>query len=165
MEGFFQDLEIKFTKKTRNLGNQWGCIAWEGYVDKYGYGVQNVRWPTVGLKKESAHRVAYMIRHKLSRDDMPRFDEKGAAVECSHLCHNKLCVNPDHILIENHALNQDRIHCKGQGMCSGAHVPHCLICKFYFLFIRCRLFTFEYPCSVILPASFLFAALKSLLFS
>ena len=132
MGDFFQHLERIFSLKTRKLGNEYACIVWEGYVDKYGYGVKNVKWPTEGLKKERAHRVAYMIRHKLSRNDMPKLDKNSNTIECSHLCQNKLCVNADHIILETHATNQDRIHCKGQGFCSKSHEPHCLLCTFLF---------------------------------
>lgn len=138
MEDFFKDLEDKFSKKSRVLGNNLGCIVWVGYAEKNGYGIQRVRWPNVGLKKERSHRVAYMIRHKICANDMPKLDQNDNPLECSHLCHNKLCVNPDHISLEDHATNQERIHCKGQGHCSKCHEPHCLMCikfiyaKFWF---------------------------------
>lgn len=136
MEDFFLKLERNFINKTRNLGNEFACIVWEGYVDKYGYGVQYVNWPTEGRKREGAHRLAYMIRHKISRNDMPSVDNNNNRIECSHLCQNKLCVNPDHIILETHAQNQDRIHCKGQGFCAKCHEPHCLLCtNIYFLLI------------------------------
>lgn len=127
MEDFFQDLDNKFNKKTTKLHNIYGCVAWNGYVDKLGYGVQNVNWPVEGAKKERAHRLAYMIKHRISRNDMPRLDNNNNKIECSHLCHNKICVNSEHLVLEPHATNQERIHCKGQGICSKSHEPYCLI--------------------------------------
>ena len=132
MEDFFQDLEAKFTRKFGILEHRHGCILWGGYVDKKGYGVQNVRWPAEGCKKERAHRVAYMIRHKLSPNDMPKVDKNNNSIECSHLCHNKICVNAEHIILEAHSINQDRIHCRDQGHCSKCHEPHCILCKILF---------------------------------
>ena len=137
MEDFFKDLEAKLRKKSRILGNHWGCIVWEGYAEKNGYGIQMVKWPDKGIKKERAHRVAYMIKHKLCANDMPKLDENSNPLECSHLCHNKLCVNPDHITLENHATNQERIHCKGQGHCSKCHEPHCLLCTNFIYKFSC----------------------------
>ena len=109
------------------MGNVHGCVAWGGYVDKSGYGVQKVNWPTEGMKKERAHRLAYMIKHKISRNDMLVRDENSNRIECSHLCHNRLCVNPEHIVLEPHATNLERIHCKGQGICARCHEPYCLL--------------------------------------
>ena len=97
MEDFYKDLEERFLKKTKKLGNIHGCVAWDGYVDKLGYGVMNVNWPREGAKKERAHRLAYMIKERISHNDMPRLDENNNRIECSHLCH-KTCVNSEHIL-------------------------------------------------------------------
>lgn len=88
-----------------------------------------MKWPGGEEKRETAHRLAYMIKHRLTRYDMPQIDENNNKVECSHICHQTLCVNPEHILIEPHAINQDRLHCKNQGHCSKSHKPHCLICN------------------------------------
>lgn len=127
MEDFYKDLEERFLKKTKKLGNIHGCVAWDGYVDKLGYGVMNVNWPREGAKKERAHRLAYMIKERISHNDMPRLDENNNRIECSHLCHNKTCVNSEHIELEPHATNQERIHCKGQNLCAKCHEPHCII--------------------------------------
>ena len=148
-QAFFQDLSRKFFEKTTKMGNDQGCILWVGYVDKYGYGVQNVSWPLpIGRKKEAAHRVAYMIRHLCSRNDMPRVNPNKEVIECSHLCQNKLCVNAEHIVLETHSINQDRIHCKNQGFCSKGHEPHCLICNL-FIFAKSMYF-FHFGVAVVL---------------
>ena len=125
----WEDIQEKFFKKTRLMGNEKGCIQWVGCKKGgTGYGTQVVKWSKDEEgKKEAAHRLAYMIRHKLTRYDMPRVDQNNNKVECSHICHTKLCVNADHITIEPHAINQERIHCKDQGHCSKCHKPYCLI--------------------------------------
>ena len=49
-------------------------------------------------------------------------------LDCSHLCHNTLCCNPDHLVLELRSINNDRNHCKNEMHCFG-HGSHtkCLI--------------------------------------
>lgn len=130
MDAFWENIGLKFFKKTEVMGNGKGCVEWVGAKKgKSGYGIQVVKWPGGEEKRETAHRLAYMIKHRLTRYDMPQIDENNNKVECSHICHQTLCVNPEHILIEPHAINQDRLHCKNQGHCSKSHKPYCLICN------------------------------------
>ena len=81
-----------------------------GYVD-----------PVSGVsKRKNVSRVAYMVFHK----------EWGAdsGLDCSHLCHNTLCCNPDHLVLEPRSVNNNRNHCKNEMHCFG-HGSHakCLI--------------------------------------
>lgn len=133
MEPFWMDIERKFFRKTTQSGNPQGCINWIGYrKGGNGYGVQVVKWPGGDEKREAAHRLAYMIRHRITRYDMPTVDENSNNIECSHICLNNACVNSDHIVLEPHAINQERIHCKLQGHCSKCHKPYCLLCIYLF---------------------------------
>lgn len=93
-----------------------------GNVSYSGYGLQSVKWPVEGRKLEKAHRVALMVERGLTRSQFR--DVEG---EVSHLCHNKLCVNTAHLVIEQHCINQERIHCFLLGRCTEAHSPLCLI--------------------------------------
>ena len=132
MDFDWDDIEKKFFKKAEIMGNGKGCIEWVGCKKgNTGYGVQVVKWKEGESKREAAHRLAYMIRHRVTRYDMPSHDLNNNKIECSHLCHHTLCVNPDHIVLEPHTINQDRIHCKNQGHCSKSHQPYCLMCKIY----------------------------------
>jgi hypothetical protein len=48
--------------------------------------------------------------------------------EISHLCHNSLCVNPAHLCLEPHHVNQHRSTCVGRGHCySHPGFPDCLL--------------------------------------
>ena len=46
-------------------------------------------------------------------------------LECSHLCWNRKCVNMDHVIIEEHKANLDRIECALQGLCNGHEIYNC----------------------------------------
>lgn len=72
-----------------------GCWTWTGSVDHRGYGVFHL------LKQsDGAHRNSF----RMYKGEIP----KGLVVR--HLCHNKLCVNPDHLLTGTYKENmQDSI--------------------------------------------------------
>ena len=143
MDSFWDDLDRKFFKKSIIMGNEKGCIEWIGAKKgKSGYGILVVKWPEGEEKREAAHRLAYMIKHRITRYDMPSLDENNNKLECSHICHETLCVNVEHIKIETHTINQDRIHCKNQGQCSKNHKPYCLICN---LMNRIKSFSNSFP--------------------
>lgn len=48
-------------------------------------------------------------------------------LEVSHLCNKRLCVNPAHLILEKHEINQKRIQCKSQRFCCGSHQIHCIL--------------------------------------
>ena len=125
MGDLLDNLKTKLARKSERDPQGGTCILWTGRVTSSGYGLQTVHWPDVGRKVEKAHRVALMVEMRVTRSQF-----KHAGVECSHLCHSRLCVNPQHIVLESHATNQERIHCKSQGLCSKLHVPWCLGCKY-----------------------------------
>ena len=86
-----------------------------------GYGILSIGWQAEGSKVEHVHRVALLVKMRLTRSQFP-----DAGLEVSHLCHKKLCINPMHLTIESHATNQERIHCVLQGWCYGARQPVCM---------------------------------------
>jgi hypothetical protein len=69
------------------------CIEWTGTIDKTnGYGV---KWCKERNNWKGAHRWTYEQHY----GPIP----KGLVVR--HLCHNKTCVNPEHLAIGTHADN------------------------------------------------------------
>ena len=71
-------------------------------------------------KDYRVHRLAYMLKMKAL--ELPRVNDSGQQLGVSHLCGNKICVNPDHLILETQSINKERQHCHGQNLCSG-HDP------------------------------------------
>ena len=76
----------------------YGCWEWTAARNTSGYGHF---W--LGGKMVLAHRVAY----RLARGAFPEQD-------CSHLCHNRGCVNPLHLVDESRKANMGRTDCTGE---------------------------------------------------
>jgi hypothetical protein len=74
MEEYFEKLSKSLTKKTARVENGRGCIEWVGCLDRYGYGRKRVTLPDKSVTMESAHRVAYMVHHKLLPHEVPHSD-------------------------------------------------------------------------------------------
>jgi len=62
-----------------------------------------------------AHRVAKM--HSMGVTAFEPF------LKCSHLCHNTLCCNPAHIVLEVQGINNNRQNCKTRRICAGHASP------------------------------------------
>lgn len=121
MADILEKLQMKLFEKFEIQGGPGGCFIWKGATTVHGYGVMRVRWPEEGPKMERVHRVALMAQMRLTRSQFP-----GGHLEVSHLCHKKLCVNPAHLVLETHEINQERIHCRVQGLCCRTHHPYCI---------------------------------------
>jgi hypothetical protein len=76
-----------------------GCWLWTGADDGNGRAV--VGWNGRPVR-------AYVLTTELEHG--PRPDGK----ECSHLCDNKICVNPQHVVYETHQENKARRTGKAQ---------------------------------------------------
>lgn len=81
-----------------------GCWIWQGAQFSAGYGNfgfnRNGRFHGFG-----AHVLAACVRHGIPLSERPNF--KRDQIEASHACHNKICVNPDHIKFEAHVRNMN----------------------------------------------------------
>ena len=113
--------------------SDYGCRIWRGATFKQGVRKIAVQGPNNRPKYFRVHRLIYMIFHELSV--IPTCNDEGISVEISHLCHPKLCVKPQHLVFEYHAINMDRLHCKapfslcrcshGSSRCRTAGIPWC----------------------------------------
>lgn len=59
-----------------------GCWDWKGAIGKNGYGVLKIQ-----NQFYRAHRISYFLKHE-------KIDKN---LHIDHLCHNRCCVNPDHL--------------------------------------------------------------------
>ena len=126
------DLEMWCKKIQKKLSNKSvlllakGCRQWTGSTKaRKGrgatYGRMNVRIPGSNSRiRMSVHRLAYIVQTKnltLSRE-----------YDVSHVCHNSLCVNFEHLSLEPCSINNCRKACKKGRLCMGhGSYPHCML--------------------------------------
>ena len=80
----------------------------------------NVRFPGAKkYRKINVARLALMLKLSVVSLD--------PALDSSHLCSNATCINPEHIVLEKHGTNNNRIACFQLGHCTKLHEPHCMI--------------------------------------
>ncbi|KAI8521380.1 hypothetical protein Bbelb_011340 [Branchiostoma belcheri] len=105
----------------RSAASSGGCLTWTGARSRRGYGRMRVRGTGGDEQEVSPHRVAFFLC-----SDRPNLDTN---MHVSHLCNNKVCVNPGHLSYEEGVVNQQRKNCFSEGRCSGNHpgYPNCII--------------------------------------
>ncbi len=99
------------------------CIIFSGSTQN-GYGmirksIDNERF------RLYAHQVALL--HNTNMTAIPD------GLQCSHLCHIKLCVNVAHLSLESQSVNNNRNMCRNERKCSrdhansdGSSLPDCI---------------------------------------
>ena len=102
-------LRRKFDMKVFQYPNDM-CHLWAGSRSRDGYGYLQIVLRGK-RQKLAAHRLSYFVAHGFHRLD-PR-------MHVSNLCHNKLCVNADHLSLEPAAINASRSRCVGRNACLG----------------------------------------------
>ncbi len=93
-------------------GQESGCILWKGTL-KDGYGI--IRKKLSCCKERVSlrcHRLTYILFHRPGWEEMENLD-------VSHLCHEKTCINIDHLSLERHTINNNRLRCKKKDDCIG----------------------------------------------
>jgi hypothetical protein len=122
MEVFFRTNVVRVLERSHPSATN-ECRIWDfSRTDNRKYGQTRYKHPiTHQWKTINAHRLAYMCHNQIL--EIP----KGH--DCSHICHNTLCVNPDHITLELHGINNNRQHCVHLGYCMENHgdLPRCLL--------------------------------------
>ena len=107
MAGYFLDTLQKIRHGCSP--NQDGCLLWtKGPYNtaQYPYGIMTLPWPCrASLKRKTfnVHRLMFLCHYQLT--SLPD------GFEVSHLCRNSRCVNPEHLIMEHHVINEDRKLC------------------------------------------------------
>jgi hypothetical protein len=122
-----QTWQATYSKKLEDnshLSVNGECTIWNGYFRlrrRHQYGETKAMWPgqTGRQVKLSVHRLAYFLSHP---------EQIGMPGDCSHMCHNTLCINADHIGLEPSRINKKRQTCVSTNICPG-HAPYsqCLL--------------------------------------
>lgn len=125
-----QDRIVQLISSKTVKSGEFNCLIWQGARwGTSGYGKIAIDMHDgTGRKYFRAHRIAYALRyHSGTFPAIPSHDNTGSPVEISHLCNNKLCLNTEHLTLESHMNNMERMSCFAQGHCIKAHSPYCLI--------------------------------------
>lgn len=89
------DPEILFRRFVKTKGHPNGCHEWTGGLNADGY--PNFPWPKLGEWR--GNRIAWRLAN--GRKPIP----KGFNVLHKVECHNRKCVNPDHLYLGNQSQN------------------------------------------------------------
>ena len=119
MDAYFELTRAKILAKSVKADNGLGCIIWTGTKkSKSEYGVIKISPPGLKPIVRGVHRVIFMCSIKIF--DIPR------EMDVSHICHNPLCVNIEHLTKEPHIINMHRIECANVNFCTRQHEPFCI---------------------------------------
>lgn len=106
---FYDRLQSRISAQVQKNANVKHCWKWIGATNKgdgYGHVILSIKGDRMTV---NAHRAAYIAFRRVF---ILPFD-------ISHLCHDKLCMNPDHLSHEPWPVNQGRKRCKTIGECAG----------------------------------------------
>ena len=113
------------------------CQIWKrGGVGKPGhkYGTVRVKFPWRNQSQNVyVHRLSYMCYRKSF--NLPK------ALHVSHLCHNTLCINPEHLSLEPQHINNARKNCTGRvppECCGHGIYPKCMFFNLFFLVLEIK---------------------------
>jgi hypothetical protein len=90
-----------------------GCLEWQGYRDKYGYGM-SVAVKGASTRMMRTHRLAYLLTH----GEIPH-----ELLVC-HKCDNTSCINPAHLFLGTSKENAQDREAKGRGVRGDSHWTH-----------------------------------------
>ena len=92
--------------------DEHGCIHWNGYSDKDGYGLLNVELESGG-RPVRAHRLSY--------------EQKNGQIPVGffvlHKCDKPSCINPDHLFLGTPKDNVDDMMKKKRNRCGRKGMP------------------------------------------
>ena len=97
-----------FYKNTKVLDN--GCIVWTKNTNEKGYSRMCIRIKDESNKSVAVpvygHRFAWALKFGIDALPMaPEITKKGDRLVLNHMCHNRLCVNTNHLEVILGSLN------------------------------------------------------------
>lgn len=117
---FFEKWKAILLAESSIEGGVSGCrivgLKFQKNLQQGGYPVLTVTIPGQKPRKITVARLMYMCY-------MRKLDLEGDA---SHLCHNKLCIEPLHLTLEPRSVNNSRQICNTQKYCTRKHEPYCI---------------------------------------
>lgn len=118
----FDKYKLKLLENSE-IGANGHCKIWTGLTKgsiPNNYGVINITFLNGKKSVMNVHKVAKCISERR------HITEKG--IDISHLCHNKRCIQAEHLSIEPHFINNNRQTCKESGKCmSHGPYPMCML--------------------------------------
>lgn len=119
MDEFFAKTLARIEAKTSNIPTALGCHEWQGGLKtNSNYGVIKIHPPGQNITTRSVHRIKYLCLIKNLNVDR--------GLDISHICHNPKCLTTEHLTLEAHEINMNRVACFNEKTCSGEHQPECL---------------------------------------
>ena len=132
------DTLIWFNHQKSRLQNNYDiegpfeCHIWK----KGGTGPPNQKYGTIKVKFPGMSHSRTVYVHRLSYMCSRKTIHLPAGLHISHLCHNTLCINPQHLSLEPQYVNNGRKDCARRvpRVCCGHGIyPKCIyIFQFYF---------------------------------
>ena len=144
MEKLLKDIKDKlFLSPGFKRADNGSCMLYNGQANDNGYIKVTFEHPVTHKSTSSTvNRLALV----LLLEQFPLPTDRDA----SHLCHNKTCINAEHLTLEPRALNCQRRRCKRLNVCQKHHgYPDCIffpsecfaLCVSFFIPWFCNLFT------------------------
>ena len=136
MDSQFKERYETILNSLSKQGKNGKCQIWCGPVNG-AYGRIKITVQPKVYKSVYAHRLSFFIAKNLPETDFLKVDQSSECI--SHLCHNPLCINPDHLSSEPSAINNQRQNCRFREICDGHEgYPACRLelsnqwCGFFF---------------------------------
>ena len=106
---------------TRYKNNVIVCVVKPGATNKDGY--QQVNLGNIGNVQQTAYYHHVAVWAARGEDALPVSWQQSI----SHLCHHTDCVNPEHMVLEEHWKNVRRQSCPGPDDCSCDETHKCIL--------------------------------------
>ena len=107
----YTDTELQYCERIiqRHCFTSENCSIWTDSKDRDGYGMIQFQFRGKQVKVR-VNRLIFYFQSGCS--DMKK-------LHVSHLCHNRICITPEHLSLEPQSTNNKRKTCKLDGECIG----------------------------------------------